>query len=76
MPARWTTKGRFTPAIWFQEPKVWNLQSKISKQAGAHYIKGGGEFRQLRTLAARPRPMGFVLGGKVAVTVKFLWGQV
>jgi len=46
--------------FWFQEPKVWNLQSRISKQAGAHYIKAGGEFRQLRTLAARPRPMNFV----------------
>ncbi|MBK9168655.1 MAG: TonB-dependent receptor [Bryobacterales bacterium] len=45
--------------FWFQEPKTWALQSKVSKQMGRHYIKVGGEFRQQRILAARPRPMGF-----------------
>ncbi|HET8548711.1 MAG TPA: TonB-dependent receptor, partial [Bryobacteraceae bacterium] len=45
--------------FWYQEPKTWNLQSKISKQMGAHYAKVGGEFRQQLVLAARPRPMGF-----------------
>ncbi len=45
--------------FWFQEPKTWNLQSKISRQMGPHYVKIGGEFRQQLVLAARPRPMGF-----------------
>ena len=45
--------------FWFQEPRTWSLQSKISKQMGRHYLKVGGELRQLRVLAARPRPMGF-----------------
>lgn len=45
--------------FWYQEPTTWNLQSKISKQLGRHYMKVGGEFRQQRFLASRPRPMGF-----------------
>jgi Carboxypeptidase regulatory-like domain len=45
--------------FWYQEPTTWNLQSKISKQVGRHYVKVGGEFRQQRFLASRPQPMGF-----------------
>jgi hypothetical protein len=45
--------------FWYQEPTTWNMQSKISKQLGRHYAKVGGEFRQQRFLASRPRPMGF-----------------
>lgn len=52
-----STFGR--DGFWYQEPTTWNLQSKISKQLGRHYLKVGGEFRQQRFLAARPRPMGF-----------------
>ena len=44
---------------WFQEPKSWNIESKMSKNIGRHYIKVGGEFRQRKSEAARPRPMSF-----------------
>ncbi len=53
-----STFGR--DGFWFQEPKTWNLQSKVSRQMGRHYAKVGGEFRQQLVLASRPRPMGFV----------------
>jgi hypothetical protein len=44
---------------WFQEPKTWNISSKMSKNAGRHYLKIGGEYRDQRILASRPRPMTF-----------------
>lgn len=44
---------------WYQEPKTFNMQSKISKNAGRHYIKVGGEFRRQMVEAARPRFMNF-----------------
>ncbi|MEK7406243.1 MAG: TonB-dependent receptor [Acidobacteriota bacterium] len=45
--------------FWFQEPMSWNVQSKVSKQMGSHYLKLGGEFRQMKNNSARPRPMVF-----------------
>ena len=45
--------------FWFQEPSTWNLDAKVSKQAGKHYIKAGGQFRHQRILAGRPRGMFF-----------------
>ncbi len=47
------------PNFWYQQPKTWNLQSKISKQEGRHYLKTGGEYRDQRIVAARPRGMNF-----------------
>jgi hypothetical protein len=47
------------PNFWYQRPKTWNVQSKISKQVGRHYLKGGGEYRDQRIEAARPRGMNF-----------------
>ncbi|MGH9628250.1 MAG: TonB-dependent receptor domain-containing protein, partial [Bryobacteraceae bacterium] len=45
--------------FWFQEPKTYNLQSKISKNHGRHYLKAGGEYRRQIVEASRPRPMTF-----------------
>jgi hypothetical protein len=44
---------------WYQEPSSWNIESKMSKNAGRHYLKFGGEFRRQKVNAARPRPMSF-----------------
>jgi hypothetical protein len=44
---------------WYQEPKSWNIESKMSKNVGRHYIKVGGEFRNDSVDAARPKPMSF-----------------
>ena len=52
-----TTLGK--TGYWFQEPKSWNIESKMSKSLGRHYVKGGGEFRQDLVKAARPKPMSF-----------------
>ena len=52
-----TSFGR--SGFWFQEPTTWNLQAKLSKQAGRHYLKVGTQFRHQRILAARPRGMRF-----------------
>jgi hypothetical protein len=60
LDVRAESRSRFgRDGFWFQEPRTWNLQSKVSKQMGRHYVKVGGEFRQQRVLAGRPRPMGF-----------------
>jgi len=48
--------------FWFQQPNTWNLQSKISRQQGRHYLKVGGEYRNQRILAARPRSMNLTFG--------------
>ncbi|MDX2267277.1 MAG: carboxypeptidase regulatory-like domain-containing protein [Bryobacter sp.] len=45
---------------WFQEPKSWNMEAKMSKNIGKHYVKVGGEFRRELVTASRPRPMNFV----------------
>ncbi len=45
--------------FWFQEPKTWNVESKVSQQLGRHYLKVGGEYRDQHILAERPRPMSF-----------------
>jgi hypothetical protein len=52
-----TTLGR--TGYWFQEPNAWNVESKMSKNIGKHYVKVGGEFRHDNTVAARPQPMRF-----------------
>jgi len=40
---------------WFQEPNSWNIESKMSKNAGKHYYKYGGEYRKENVNAFRPR---------------------
>jgi hypothetical protein len=55
-----TTLGR--TGYWFQEPKSYNFESKMSKNVGKHYVKVGGEFRRELTVASRPRPMSFAFG--------------
>lgn len=52
-----TTLGK--TGYWFQEPTSWNIESKMSKSLGRHYVKVGGEFRHDDVTAARPRPMSF-----------------
>lgn len=48
-----TSMGR--TGYWFQEPKSFNIESKMSKNVGKHYIKFGGEYRRELVTAARPR---------------------
>lgn len=55
-----TTLGK--TGYWYQEPKSWNIQSKMSKSIGRHYVKVGGDYRQDRVVASRPRPMSFNFG--------------
>jgi hypothetical protein len=52
-----TTLGK--TGYWYQEPKSWNVQSKMSKSLGRHYVKVGADYRQDRVVASRPRPMSF-----------------
>ena len=52
-----TTLGK--TGYWFQEPKSWNVESKMSKSLGRHYVKFGGEIRKDIVEASRPRPMSF-----------------
>jgi hypothetical protein len=55
-----TTLGK--TGYWFQEPSSYNIEGKMSKNAGRHYMKIGGEYRIENVEAARPRPMSFVFG--------------
>lgn len=52
-----TSFGR--SGFWFQEPSTWNLEAKLSKQMGRHYVKFGTQYRKQLVLAARPRGMRF-----------------
>ncbi|MCW5982897.1 MAG: TonB-dependent receptor [Bryobacteraceae bacterium] len=44
---------------WYQEPDSYNIQSKLSRNIGRHFVKVGGDYRNDLTNAARPRPMSF-----------------
>ena len=57
MPGGTTQFG--ATGFWFQEPKTWNISAKMSKNLGRHYLKTGGEYRDQRIVASRPRPMSF-----------------
>jgi len=52
-----TTLGK--TGYWFQEPTSYNVEAKMSKSMGRHYIKTGGEYRRENVVASRPRPMSF-----------------
>ncbi|HZT33367.1 MAG TPA: TonB-dependent receptor [Bryobacteraceae bacterium] len=49
-----------TNTYWYQTPNSYNLESKIAKNIGRHYIKVGGEYRRDNTTAARPQFMNFI----------------
>lgn len=55
-----TSLGR--GGYWFQEPTSWNIEAKMSKNVGKHYLKVGGDFRRELVVASRPRPMNFNFG--------------
>jgi hypothetical protein len=48
---------------WFQEPNSYNIEAKMSKNAGKHYYKFGGEYRKENVNAARPRFANFNING-------------
>lgn len=52
-----TNLGR--TGYWYQEPNSFNLESKMSKSIGRHYIKIGSGFRRENVNAARPRLTDF-----------------
>ncbi|MEZ5393177.1 MAG: TonB-dependent receptor [Bryobacterales bacterium] len=49
--------GRY--GFWYQVPKTYNWDIKLSKQAGRHYLKFGHQYRAQRVEAARPRGIQF-----------------
>ncbi|HYL34438.1 MAG TPA: carboxypeptidase-like regulatory domain-containing protein, partial [Bryobacteraceae bacterium] len=52
--------SQFGKPNWFyQHPENFFNAAKISKQAGRHYLKMGGEWRFLRVFAANPAPFNF-----------------
>lgn len=50
--------GRY--GFWYQVPKTYNWDVKLSKQAGKHYLKIGHQYRAQRVEAARPRGIQFI----------------
>lgn len=52
-----TTLGR--TGYWYQEPSSWNVDAKMSKNVGSHYVKVGSEYRRENINASRPRPPVF-----------------
>ena len=52
-----STFGR--SGFWFQVPKTYNWDIKLSKTAGKHYLKFGHQYRAQRVEAGRPRGMRF-----------------
>jgi hypothetical protein len=52
--------SQFGQPNWFyQHPENFFNAAKLSKQAGRHYLKVGGEWRFLRVFAANPAPFSF-----------------
>jgi hypothetical protein len=45
---------------WYQTPDSWNLETKLSKNIGRHYVKVGAEYRKENVNAARPGLANFV----------------
>ena len=56
-PGSTTAMGR--TGYWFQEPNSYNVETKMSKNIGKHYVKFGGEYRKENVNAARPRFANF-----------------
>jgi hypothetical protein len=44
---------------WYQTPDSFNIDSKVSRNIGRHFVKAGGEYRRDNTNAARPQYMRF-----------------
>lgn len=54
------SRSRFgRSGFWFQVPKTYNWDIKLSKTMGKHYLKFGHQYRAQRVEAARPRGMLF-----------------
>ncbi len=54
------SRSRFgRSGYWYQVPKTYNWDIKLSKTAGKHYLKVGHQYRAQRVDAARPRGMIF-----------------
>ncbi|MBI1352943.1 MAG: carboxypeptidase regulatory-like domain-containing protein [Acidobacteria bacterium] len=53
-----TQLGRY--GFWYQVPKTYNYDAKLSKQVGKHYLKIGQQYRAQRIEAARPRGIQFI----------------
>ncbi|MBI1353511.1 MAG: carboxypeptidase regulatory-like domain-containing protein [Acidobacteria bacterium] len=53
-----TRLGRY--GFWYQVPKTYNYDAKLSKQMGKHYLKIGHQYRAQRVEAARPRGIQFI----------------
>lgn len=51
--------GYGKPNWWFQHPQGFYEAAKLSRQAGAHYLKAGFEFRTLRVDGLRPQTFQF-----------------
>ncbi len=50
-------------SYWYQTPNSWNLEGKISKNIGRHYLKFGSEYRRENVNAARPELANFQFNG-------------
>ncbi|MBM3811702.1 MAG: carboxypeptidase regulatory-like domain-containing protein [Acidimicrobiia bacterium] len=44
---------------WYSAPDFWNMQGKMAKTSGKHYLKFGGEFRSFRGNNSLPAPLQF-----------------
>jgi hypothetical protein len=56
----YTTTNMGRGGYWYQEPTSWNIEAKMSKNIGKHFVKFGTEFRRENVVASRPRPMNFI----------------
>ncbi len=52
-------------SYWYQTPNSWNIESKISKNVGQHYMKVGAEYRRENVNAARPSLASFAFNPAV-----------
>lgn len=46
-------------SYWYSAPDFYNMQGKVSRNAGRHYLKMGGEFRVYRGNSTLPAPLQF-----------------
>ena len=53
-----TQLGRY--GFWYQVPKTYNYDAKLSKQFGKHFLKIGQQYRAQRVEASRPRGIQFI----------------
>jgi hypothetical protein len=46
-------------SYWYSAPDFWNLQGKVARTMGKHYLRMGGEFRSYRGNSSLPAPIQF-----------------